>query len=329
MIRHLECFVAVAEESHFGRAAARLGMAQPPLSQRIQRLEGEFGLRLFDRSSRRVSLTNAGVLLLPEVRALLERSQALQACARRIRDGRSDLLRAALPPDLAGPTVAALLAGFRGRHTGVELELHELATAEQLAGLRAGELDAGLVHLPCEASGLELGPVLRRELGVLLPPDADAAALDEVPLCALAGYDLVLFPRAAEPARYDGLLNSCAREGYVPDAVRHGQGESFVHGLVLSGRAVAFAPRTDREAAERGGGPDGAGAAPQAGPVWRPLVGAPLARRYAVAWPAGRDGATVGSFVEAIGAALRDTAGAHPDTPARTPHLRPTAEFWL
>ncbi|MGY4277132.1 DNA-binding transcriptional LysR family regulator [Streptomyces sp. M18.1] len=125
LVRHLECFVAVAEESHFGRAAARLGMAQPPLSQRIARLEKELGVRLFERSSRRVTITEAGTLLLAEARELLARSDALLATARRIRDGETGLLRAALSPEFSGRTVAALLSDFRQRHSGLELELHD------------------------------------------------------------------------------------------------------------------------------------------------------------------------------------------------------------
>ncbi len=130
--------------------------------------------------------------------------------------------------------MAALLADFAARHAGLELELHELSTAQQLDRLAAHDLDVGVVHHPCDVTGLELGPVLRRELGVLLPAGTAAAALEEVPLPALSGRDLILFPRAAAPALYDELLTTCARGGFTPAAVRHGQGTSFVRGLVLS-----------------------------------------------------------------------------------------------
>ncbi|MFF9509875.1 LysR family transcriptional regulator [Streptomyces sp. NPDC014724] len=317
LIRHLECFVAVAEESHFGRAAARLGMAQPPLSQRIQRLERELEVRLFDRTSRQVAITKAGLLLLPEARELLARSEALRAAARRIRDGESGLLRAGLPPDIAGDTVAALLTGFQDRRSGVELEVHELSTTDQLARFASHELDVGLIHHPCDVTGLELGPVLRRELGVLLPRDAEAAGLAEVPLSALAGSDLILFPRADAPVLYDDLLTTCARGGYTPPAVRHGQGASFVRGLVLFAGAVAFSSR-DAQAVE-----------PDADLVWRPLAGAPLAWRHSVAWPRGHGDTAVRAFADAATHALRTTADARPDTPTRPMHLRPAAEYWL
>ncbi|AKZ56931.1 putative lysR family transcriptional regulatory protein [Streptomyces ambofaciens ATCC 23877] len=318
LVRHLECFVAVAEESHFGRAAARLGMAQPPLSQRIRRLEEELGVRLFERTSRQVTITEAGTLLLTEARALLDRSESFLTVARRIRDGETGLLRAALSPDISGETVAALLADFRRRHAGLQLELHELSTAEQLTAFAARELDVGLIHHPCDVTGLELGPVLRRDLGVLLPRGAPEADLDEVPLAALDGYDLVLFPRAHAPAVYDDLLTACARGGYTPAAVRHGQGASFVRGLVLSAGAVALGPRDTHLAAPAEGDL-----------VWRPLAGAAPAWRHSVAWPRGRGDAAVGAFADAATHALRTTADAHAEAPARPLHLRPASEFWL
>ncbi|MYR44540.1 LysR family transcriptional regulator, partial [Streptomyces sp. SID5910] len=305
LVRHLECFVAVAEESHFGRAAARLGMAQPPLSQRIARLERELGVRLFERTSRQVTITEAGTLLLAEARELLARSESFLTAARRIRDGETGLLRAALSPDISGETVAALLADFRRRHAGLELELHELSTAQQLAAFAAHELDVGIVHHPCDVAGLELGPLLRRDLGVLLPRGAAQAGLGEVPLASLTGYELVLFPRDSAPAVYDDLLTACARGGYTPAAVRHGQGVSFVRGLVLSSGAVALAPRDTQLLTGRD--PD---------LVWRPLAGAPVFWRHSVAWPKGRGDAAVAAFADAATHALRTTADARPDAPS-------------
>ncbi|MGW3831574.1 LysR family transcriptional regulator [Streptomyces microflavus] len=319
LIGHVRCFVAVAEERHFGRAAERLGIAQPPLSQRIQRLEKELGVRLFERSSRHVTITRSGALLLEEARALLARSEALMACATRIKDGQSGLLRAALPSGLAGEAVAAILGDLHQHHPGLELELHELSTAHQLARLASHDLDVGLIHHPCDVTGLELGPVLRCELGVLLPRTSVLATREEVPLAALTGHSLVVFPRADAPALYDDLLTTCARNGYTPDSVRHGQGDSFVHGLILSVNAVAFTPQ-DRNTATGSRG---------SGIVWRPLVGAPLTWRYSVAWPQGRKDTSVTAFADAAPRALRSTAAASADLPPRPLHLRPASEYWL
>ncbi|MDX3373491.1 LysR substrate-binding domain-containing protein [Streptomyces sp. ME02-6991-2A] len=319
IVGHVRCFVAVAEERHFGRAALRLGMAQPPLSQRIQRLEKELGIRLFERTSRTVTLTQGGALLLDEARALLACTDTFLAGAARIREGRSGLLRTALPYGIAGEPVAAILADLRRHQPGLEVELHELSTAEQLARMAAHELDAGLIHHPCDTTGLELGPVLRRELGVLLPPASPLVARDEVPLSALTGHDLVLFPRTDAPALYDDLLTTCARGGYTPDTVRHGQGDSFIRGLIHSVNAVALTPPGPDHPAEDGG----------PGIVWRPLAGAPLAWRFSTAWPKGRNSAAVTAFAEAALNVLRNTTGVSSDLPPHPLHLRPASEYWL
>ncbi|TJZ57378.1 LysR family transcriptional regulator [Streptomyces piniterrae] len=324
LVRHLECFVAVAEQSHFGRAAEHLGMAQPPLSQRIQRLERELGVRLFERTSRQVTITEAGTLLLAGARELLAGHEEFMATARRIRDGETGLLRAALSPDIADETVAAVLADFPRRQAGPELELHELSTAQQLARFASHDLDVGVIHHPCDVTGLELGPVLRRELGVLLPRGAAAAALDEVPLASLTEYDLILFPRSHAPALYDDLLTTCARNGYTPAAVRHGQGAGFVRGLILSAGAVAFGPYDAQPADVRDRDTENG-----SGVIWRPLAGAPLAWRHSVAWPKGRGDAAVSAFAAAATHALRTTAGARADAPQRPLHLRPASEYWL
>ncbi|MGW7456405.1 LysR family transcriptional regulator [Streptomyces sp. NPDC054797] len=318
IVGHVRCFVAVAEERHFGRAAVRLGMAQPPLSQRIQRLEKELGIRLFERTSRSVTLTQGGALLLDEARALLACTDTFLAGAARIRDGRSGLLRAALPSRITGELVAAILADLRRHQPGLEVELHELSTTEQLARMASHELDAGLIHHPCDTTGLELGPVLRRELGVLLPPASPLAARDEVPLSALTGHDLILFPRADAPALYGELLTTCARDGYTPDTVRHGQGDSFIRGLIHSVNAVAFTPPDPGHPA--GGGP---------GIVWRPLAGTPLAWRFSAAWPKGRNSTAVTAFADAALNVLRTTIGVSTDQPPRPLHLRPASEYWL
>ena len=185
LLRHLRYFVAVAEELHFGRAAARLHMAQPPLSQRIRGLERELGVRLFDRTSRRVELTPAGRLLLDEARGLLARADALTATMERLRGGELGELRAGVPPEIGASVLAELLTSFRAAGPDVRLELREATTGEQLEGLAAGELDVGVVRHPVRLGSLERGPSLAKDVGVLLA--AHGAPDGEVELSALAG----------------------------------------------------------------------------------------------------------------------------------------------
>ncbi|MEU5164195.1 LysR family transcriptional regulator [Streptomyces sp. NPDC020875] len=181
LVKHVRYFIVVTEERHFGRAAYRLGMAQPSLSQRIQRLERELGVRLFDRGGRQVDLTEGGRLLLAEARPLIERADALLGVAARVRAGSAGVLRAAVPPELGGAVVAALVEGFRDGSPGVRLALRELGPAVQLAELRAGTLDAGVLRHPVDLAGLGLGEVLCRPYGVLLPRPPGGERSDAAP----------------------------------------------------------------------------------------------------------------------------------------------------
>lgn len=313
LLRHLRCFVAVAEELHFGRAAARLHMAQPPLSQRIQRLERELGVRLFDRSNRRVSLTGSGRLLLAEAQDVLAAADQLYNLADRARRGEAGTLRAGLPPDTGDAVVAALLTTFRSRCPGVELELSEATTAEQLRALGDRGLDVGVLRHPFDATGLTLGAVLRQSLGVLLPASAALAERQAVRLADLTGQDLTLFPRSAAPALYDELLSACARHGFTPRAVRHARDPRFARGVVLAGHAVALV----------------AGHEDDADVVWRPLVGEPLAVRTSPVWPRDRETHAVREFATAAVDALTAQAGMREVSTGRAAaaHPRPASEF--
>ncbi|WP_433477081.1 LysR family transcriptional regulator [Spirillospora sp. CA-142024] len=316
LVGHLRCFVVVAEELHFGRAAERLGMAQPPLSQRIQRLEKELGVRLFDRSSRRVRLTAPGGLLLDEARDILTRVDRIYSVAERARLGEVGTVRAGLPSDLGGPIVAALIAAFRERRPDLRLDLRETGTDEQVRALAEGALDAGVVRHPCDSRDLELGPMLGQPLGVLLPAGGELAASPEVHLADLGARDLVVPPRGEAPGAHDDLLAGCRRHGYAPAAVHEARHPGFAHGFVLAGTAVAIAPRTDDTA----------------GVTWRPLVGEPLAWRTSCAWRRAGDpdhARAIADFTAVATAVLRDEADMTPldGAPTRRVVPRPSSGF--
>ncbi|MFD5345714.1 LysR family transcriptional regulator, partial [Streptomyces anulatus] len=167
-MRHLRIFVAVADELHFSRAADRLGMAQPPLSQAVRRLEKDLGAALFDRSHRQVRLTAAGMVLLDEAHELLAREQRLRTLARRAGDGGLGTLRAGVPPDTTVSTLSALLSACARHSPGLSVDLQEITSEEQLRLLASGGLDVGLVHQPVDATELSLGPEVCAELGVVL-----------------------------------------------------------------------------------------------------------------------------------------------------------------
>ncbi|GAA1503991.1 LysR substrate-binding domain-containing protein [Streptomyces synnematoformans] len=319
LLRHLRYFRAVAEEGHFGRAAERLRIAQPSLSQRIRRLERELGVRLFDRGSQGTALTPAGRLVLTEADQVLAAADRLAAAVARIGSGAAGTLRAAVPPHLGPAAVAALITGYRERSPGGELELRELTTTAQARELAAGTLDAGVVRHPCPAAGLAFGPVLHQPLGALLAAtDPLAAAGARLTAADLNGRALVLTPRADDPALHDEVLTACARHGCTPAAVHEAPGGDFTRALVLSGApagaggAVALLPRTSA-------GP---------GTVWRPLAGEPIGWRTSAAWPADGHGPAVARFAAAAHEAMRDHAGMRPARAAAV-HPRPASEYPL
>ncbi|MEV5972615.1 LysR family transcriptional regulator [Streptomyces sp. NPDC051921] len=312
LLLHLRYFRTVAEEQHFGRAAARLRMAQPSLSQRIQRLERELGVRLLDRGPRGATLTPAGRLVLTDTEHLLAAADRLAATVAHIHSGTAGTLRAAVPPRLGAAAVGALLTAFRDRSPGGDLELRELTTTEQTAALTAGTLDAGIVRHPCPAPGLRFGPVLHQPLGALLAADDPLATHPTLPATALTGRDLVLFPRAEAPALHDETLNACARHGLTPATVHEAAGPDLTHGLVLSG-AVALVPRTPT----------------QAGTVWRPLHGEPVTWRTSTAWPEAGDTPAVRLFADTAHTVLREHAHMHPGPHTTLVIPRPASEFPL
>ncbi len=295
--RHLRHFVVTAEEMHFGRAAEVLGIAQPPLSQSIQRLERELDVTLFDRSRRQVRLTAAGRLLLGEARDLLAREERLRDLMRRARDGAAGVLRAGVPPETPAASLRTLLDELSVQAPGLDVDLRELTTAEQLRELASDGLDAGLVHHPADTTGLCLGPIAEIPLGVVLPRVSPLAREREVELAALTGHDLILFPRETAPGWHDRVLEICGEHGFTPARLRHARNPEFLLGLVLAGQGVAF----EQEAIAR--------REPRV--AWRPLTGTPVRRSVSAVWPAGSPHPAAPRFAE-VAAGILTAAVARP-----------------
>ncbi len=193
LVRHLRLFVAVAEHRHFGRAAASLSMAQPPLSQGVQRLERHLGQRLFDRDARRVALTAPGSALLPAARQLLADADALVESSRRWSERHCVRLGLAADLDaLAGPVLAHLVG------TGIDVEPVLAGSTELVGRLRDGDLDVVLVRHPVALDGLLTGDVITVSAAVV--PDHD-----DLPL--------VLPPRSHHPAAHDQVVDALLRLG--------------------------------------------------------------------------------------------------------------------
>src|SRR5512143_437326 len=165
-LRHLRYFTILAQELHFGRAAAKLGIAQPPLSQQIQRLEALLGTRLLDRTSRKVQLSDAGRAFLVETERVLAGMDLAVEAARRAGRGESGELRVAFAATVMFLALPAIIRDFRLRFPRVHLDLREMPTGPQLTGLQTGEIDLGFVREPQPDPSLEIVTVMEEPLRI-------------------------------------------------------------------------------------------------------------------------------------------------------------------
>jgi DNA-binding transcriptional LysR family regulator len=292
-LRQLRYFVAVAEELHFRRAAARLHISQPPLSQQIRALEDELGFGLLVRTRRRVELTPAGAAFLRDARTVLGELEGAVATARRIDAGQSGRLRINFVGSALFSIVPRMVERFRRSRPGVEIELHERATLEQLRAVRAGMADVGLVRPPIERDvGLRIETVLRERTVAALPTAHALAALRRVPLRRLAAEPLVLFPREQAPGFHDLLIDSLAGADSVPRVIQYAPEMLTIIGLVAAGTGVSLVPESVQRLALDG-------------VTYRPVSGAPRSELVAIT-RADDDTSLVRAFIsEAIHGATR------------------------
>lgn len=245
-LRQLRYFVAVAEEKHFGRAAERLHMTQPPLSQTIQALEEMLGTPLFARTKRSVSLTPAGLALLPEAQRLLQQAAALPDLARRAASGASGLLSLAFISTADYSILPPLLQRFRARYPQVQIDLREATTDVQLEDLMQGKIDAGLLLPPLtDKAGavLDYLPVLSEPLVAALPVGA-VRGKQAIALKAVRELPLIIFPRRIAPAFHDTIL-SCFRDaGVTPHIGQEAIQMQTIVGLVSAGMGMALVPQS-------------------------------------------------------------------------------------
>lgn len=253
-LRHLRYFVAVAEELHFGRAAQRLHLAQPPLSQQIRALEEELGARLFARTSRTVRLTPAGQGFLLHVRGVLARVEEAARLARSIHLGEAGELCVGYMNPVMDAVLCRALAAFRQARPGVALRLRELPSTEQLEELRAGRLDVAFIRLARgqELQGLTTRTVLREPYVLALPEEHRLARLPVVPLFEAGSEPLILFPRAAMPVLHDAMLSALRAAGAVPEIAQEVSGKHASLALVAAGFGVCLVPASARDWGRRG-----------------------------------------------------------------------------
>lgn len=241
--RLLRQFIAVAEELHFRRAAERLHMAQPPLSQAILRLEDLLGYPVFERSNRKVSLTPAGDAFLATARQVLVSLEEGVAATRRVAQGIEGHLRLSFIHITPYAHVLHALRAFRLASPAVQLTLREASTQQQVEWLEKGEVDIALLRAPGRSTpGLRFERLSGEDIVIALPSGHRCAGQARVDLAELAGDDFVASPRALGQGFHDQLASLCLHAGFVPHVVQQARRLQTVLGLVAAGFGVALLP---------------------------------------------------------------------------------------
>jgi DNA-binding transcriptional LysR family regulator len=278
-LRHLRYFLAVAEELHFHRAATRLHISQPPLSQQIRALERELGVTLFERNRRRVTLTAAGESFRDDARSILAAVERASERARHVARGSLGTLSIGFVGSaMFSPTLPDILREFRAGHPDVELVLRELPTTAQLHALASGELDVGVIRGPVAESEidpeLELMTIQRERLVAALPAGHPLAARRRLRAEDLRGEAFVILARREAPGLYASLAAAMRDAGGLPEDVLEVAEMQTIISLVAGGFGVSLVPTS-------------VGQVDRSGVAFRPIAGATQTIELSVAWRAG------------------------------------------
>jgi DNA-binding transcriptional LysR family regulator len=284
-LRSLRYFVALAEELHFGRAARRLAITQPPLSQAIAQLERELGVRLFDRTRRRVALTHSGGTFLGEARATLERAARAVDLAQRAERGEVGRLAVGYIAATAYTLLPLVLRDFMRSFPGVKLELRELALPEQAGALLRRDIDVALLRPPVVEAELASETILAEPFVLALPARHPLAALRRVPARRLDGEPMILFPRQPGLVFHDLVMGFCLRHGITPRVAQEANQTHTVVGLVSAGIGVALVPASTQRI--------GLG-----GVAYRPLREKTPPSRTTLAWRRGDASPVLAAFLD-------------------------------
>jgi DNA-binding transcriptional LysR family regulator len=302
-LRQLRYFVAVAEERHFGRAAQRLHMSQPPLSMQIKALERELGIGLLERTSRRVALTDAGRAFLERAKIILGAVEEAREVARGAEQGLQGRLEVGFISSASLSLLPPSIRLFRERFGGVELELKELTSAQQIDALYEGGIRVGLVRLPLRAPGIRFEPVLEERLVVALPSGHALEDLDRVSLETIVDLPLIFFTRQLIPGFHAQIVELFQRVGAFPKVAQHAVHLQTIVGLVASGVGIAIIPSSAQRASREG-------------VVYRALDVPDATSWMGLAWVEGDESKLVRNFIgtvrEAAGGKVSDLPNTNP-----------------
>jgi DNA-binding transcriptional LysR family regulator len=308
--RLLSQFVAVAEELHFGRAAARLHMAQPPLSQAIKHLEELVGVQLLARSKHSVVLTPAGRAFLDDARELLALQQRAIDTARRASKGLAGRITIGFSWSVSYELLPRILHDFRVQFPAIHVDLRELISVDQIVGLHTGKIDLGIVRLPLSnAADISMRTIEVERLVAVLPKDHPLAASPSIRLESLAGDPFMIFPADKSPSLHAKMLMACEEAGFSPRIALEAWQIAGMMSLVAAGIGVVLLPAQVRRN-------------PHPGVVYKDLENNSehLDLKIAVAWRPDHVSAGVHSMLTVIDRRYPDQSVASQD-PSAAPRL--------
>jgi DNA-binding transcriptional LysR family regulator len=241
-LRHFRYVVAVADTLHFSEAARRLNISQPPLSQQIQLLEGELGVKLFERTRRQVQLTAAGEMFVQEARMILAQAEHAGKVGERIRQGEVGQLFIGVAGPADADYFVEIMRIFARRHPQVRVVIRNMSTVQQLQAIQEKRLHAGFVTPPIDHPDLVFETVLHEPIVIAVPRGHPLAARARVPLTALAAEPVIMFSRAMGPGFFDAIASACRTAGFRLQVRHEVDNLQSAYGLVAAGLGVSFVP---------------------------------------------------------------------------------------
>ena len=243
-LRQLRYFLVVADELHFGSAAERLHITQPPLTVAVRRLERELGVQLFDRTTRRVTLTAAGQAFRERIQAAVAELDDAAGDVADVAAGRSGKIRVGFVSSASYTTVPEAIRAFRQQRPRIDLVLHPLTSGEQIEQLLDGNLDVGLIRDPGDVPGLNLELLSTEDLVVVLPETHQLAAVQEIRPQELDGEPMILFPYRLMPGFVARVLRLFDSLPTPPMVVQQAIHQETVLGLVAAGLGISVLPES-------------------------------------------------------------------------------------
>jgi DNA-binding transcriptional LysR family regulator len=246
-LRHLRYFRTVASELHFGRAAEKLHIAQPPLSHQIRQLETELGFELFNRTKRSVALTPAGQVFLTQVDRIFQQLEQAIEIGRKTSRGELGQISIGFVGSATYNILPSILQQFCDRYPQVHIELHELTTDRQLIWLHEGRIDIGLMRPPIIEPDVSSQVIFQESLVVALPVTHQLATMATIDLASLATEPFILFPRQLAPGLYDPIITICQAAGFSPLVVQECIQMQTIVSLVSANMGVSILPESIQE----------------------------------------------------------------------------------